>query len=253
MPKKVAIITGGAGGIGGALVRKYLMNGYDVAAMDINEKALNSTAEDLSRLGNYLPLVTDVADEANVIASVRRVIDHFGDIEALVNNAGGSMGISQEIDQIPTRDWDKVINLNLRGTFLCTKAVIPTLKERKSGKIVNISSVAGRGTTIFGGTPYAASKAGVIGFTRQASRELGKYGITVNAVAPGLVISGPRMSDYWHNRKTEEERTAFLNLSPLRRVGVPEDIVDAVYFLTSDGASYVTGAVIDVNGGRWVG
>jgi NAD(P)-dependent dehydrogenase (short-subunit alcohol dehydrogenase family) len=253
MQTKVAIVTGGADGIGKELAKKYLMNHYDVAAFDLNEKTLESAAAEFSQLGNYLPLVTDVVDEVSVTKAVAQVTDCFGRVDVLINNAGGSMAVSQEVDRISAQDWDKVINLNLRGTFLCAKAVIPSMKERRSGRIVNMASVAGRGRSFFGGTPYAAAKAGVIGFTRQVSRELGKYGITINAVAPGVVISGARISDYWHNKKTEEERNTLLSLTPLGRMGVPEDVVEVVYFLTTDGASYITGAVIDVNGGQWVG
>jgi NAD(P)-dependent dehydrogenase (short-subunit alcohol dehydrogenase family) len=253
MESKVAIVTGGADGIGKELARKYLSNQYEVAIFDVSEKALQSTAQEFQRLGNFLPLLTNVADEASVTDSVAQVIRRFSHIDILVNNAGGSMAVSQEVERIAAADWDKVINVNLRGAFLCAKAVIPAMKERKSGRIVNMASVAGRGRSFFGGTPYAAAKAGVIGFTRQASRELGKFGITINAVAPGVVISGARISDYWHNKKTEEERNALLSLTPLGRMGVPADIVEVVYFLTSDGGSYITGAVIDVNGGQWVG
>ena len=253
MHKKVAIITGGADGIGKELVRKYLENQYDVAAFDINEKALQSASEEFCKLGTYLPLVTNIVDESSIKASVAQVVERLGHIDVLVNNAGGSMAVSQEVERIPAEDWDKVINLNLRGTFLCAKTVIPIMKEKKSGRIVNMASVAGRGRSFFGGTPYAAAKAGVIGFTRQASRELGQFGITMNAVAPGVVISGARISDYWYNKKTEEDRNSLLRLTPLGRMGVPADIVEVVYFLTSDGGSYITGAVIDVNGGQWVG
>lgn len=253
MEKKVAVITGGADGIGKELAKKYLQNQFDVVALDINENALRSACEEFTALGNYLPVVANVAEESSVTRAIAQVIERFGRIDVLVNNAGGSMGVSQEVERIAAEDWDKVINVNLRGTFLCTKAVLPTMKEKKSGRIVNMASIAGRGRSFFGGTPYAAAKAGVIGFTRQASRELGKFGITINAVAPGVVISGARISNYWHNKKTEEERQSLLSITPLGRMGVPEDIVEVVFFLTSAGGSYMTGAVIDVNGGQWVG
>lgn len=253
MQNKVAIVTGGADGIGKELVRKYLLNNYDVAAFDINGTTLESAAEEFGQSENYLPLPTDVTDESSVTKAVGRVIDQFGRIDVLVNNAGGSMGVSHEVECIAAQDWDKVINVNLRGTFLCVKAVVPALKERKAGRIVNMASIAGRGRSFFGGTPYAAAKAGVIGFTRQASRELGRYGITINAVAPGVVISGARISDYWHNKKTAEERNTLLSLTPLGRMGTTADVVEVVFFLASDAASYITGAVIDVNGGQWVG
>ena len=252
MQTKVAIVTGGADGIGKELVKKYLANHYDVAVLDISEKALKSAAEEFNGLGRYFPVVTNVLDEASVTASVGKVIDRFGHIDILVNNTGGSMAMSLEIERISAQDWDKVINFNLRGTFLCSKAVIPVMKQNKSGRIVNMASIAGRGRSFFGGTAYAAAKAGVIGFTRQASRELGNFGITINAVAPGVVMTA-RVSDYWHNKRTADERNGLLSLTPLGRMGEPADIVEAIYFLTSENASYITGAVIDVNGGQWVG
>jgi len=253
MEKRVAIVTGGADGLGKELAKSFLLNNYDVVAFDINEVNLKTTAVEFQKLGNYLPLVTNVADEESVTASLRQALDAFGRIDVLVNNAGGSMGVSQEVEKIAANDWDKVINLNLRGTFLCAKAVIPTMKEREYGRIINMSSMAGRGRSLFGGTPYAAAKAGIIGFTRQASKELGKYNITINAVAPGLTLSGPRIIDNWQNKKTEEERNGFLSRTPMGRPGTPQDIAGAVLFLSNEATSYITGAVIDVNGGVWVG
>ena len=253
MGKRVAIVTGGADGIGKEIAKSFLMNNFEVAAFDINEANLKANAAEYKKLGNYLPLVTNVVDEENILASVKQVLATLGRIDVLVNNAGGSMAVSQEIEKIAASDWDKVINVNLRSTFLCAKAVVPTMKEKKWGRIINMSSMAGRGRSLFGGTPYAAAKAGIIGFTRQASKELGKYNITINAIAPGLIISGPRISDYWYNKKTEEERNNFLSLTPMGRPGATQDVAGAVLFLSSEGASYITGSVIDVNGGVWVG
>lgn len=127
------------------------------------------------------------------------------------------------------------------------------MKSQRYGRIVNISSMAGRGRSVLGGAPYAAAKAGIIGLTRHISMDLGQYGITINAVAPGTVLSGPRVEDYWKNRKSEAERQAFLASNPLGRLGTVDDIADAVLFLSSDKAAYITGAVLDVNGGSWVG
>jgi 3-oxoacyl-[acyl-carrier protein] reductase len=253
MDQRVAVVTGGADGIGKEISRQLLTNGHVVAALDINEATLNATAAEFKTLGIYLPIQANVSEEDSTVAAIKQVLAAFGRIDVLVNNAGGSMAVSQEIEKIAASDWDKVINVNLRGTFLCTKAVLPTMKQRKWGRIVNLSSMAGRGRSLFGGTPYAAAKAGIIGFTRQGSKELGKYNITLNSVAPGLVISGPRISDYWYNKKTEEERNHFLNLTPMNRPGQPQDIAGVVLFLCSDAASYITGAVIDINGGVWVG
>jgi len=253
MGRRISIVTGGADGIGKEIARTFLKNGYTVAAFDIKEKELTDTAEEFRKLGDYVPHMTNVVDEGQINASVEQVIKRFGRIDILVNNAGGSLAISQEIERIPAEDWDKVINLNLRSTFLCSKAVLPVMKEKKWGRIINMSSMAGRSRSVFGGTPYAAAKAGIIGFTRQGSRELGKYNITMNAVAPGTIISGARIRDYWFNKKTEEERSEFNRANPMGRPGEPQEIAEVVYFLSIDAASYITGAVIDANGGHWVG
>jgi len=251
--KRVALVTGGADGIGKEIVKNFLLNNYDVVVLDINEDSLKAIAAEHEKYGTYIPIMGNVSDEGSVEAAVKKALTRFGRIDVLVNNAGGSMAISQEIEKIPAQDWDKVINLNLRGTFLCTKAVLPAMKEKKWGRIVNMSSMAGRSRSLFGGTPYAAAKAGIIGFTRQASKELGQYNITINAIAPGLIISGARISDYWHNKKTDEERNNFLSMTPMGRPGTPQDVSGIVLFLSSDAASYITGSVIDVNGGVWVG
>lgn len=253
MTQKLAIVTGAADGIGKAISKRFLQNGYIVAGFDINEDELKSTACEFACLGEFIPIKTDVTDEENIVASVYAVFNMRGRIDILVNNAGGSMGISQEIEKISLADWDKVMNVNMTATFLCSKAVIPFMKEAKWGRIINMSSMAGRSRSYFGGTPYASAKAAIIGFTRQGSKELGKYGITMNAVAPGVIISGKRISDYWHNRKTEEDRKGLLKQTPMGRTGTSEDVAEVVNFLSSEEASYITGAVIDVNGGCWVG
>ncbi len=214
---------------------------------------MKSTAYELSKQGKFFGIGADVTDEGSVNAAISAVYHDAGHIEVLVNNAGGSMGVSQAIEEISLEEWEKVININLRGTFLCAKVVIPFMKTAQWGRIVNISSMAGRSRSYFGGTPYAAAKAGIIGFTRQASKELGRFGITMNAVAPGVVISGERISNYWYNKKTAEERQGFLDLVPVGRTGTNEDIAEVVTFLCSEKSSYITGAVIDVNGGLWVG
>lgn len=251
--RKLAIITGAANGIGKTISKRLLQNGCQVAGFDINEEELKKTACEYLSIGEFIPIKTDVTDEDSISSSVYAIYNMIGHIDILVNNAGGSLAISQEIEKISAADWDKVINLNLRSTFLCTKAVLPFMKEAKWGRVINMSSMAGRSRSYFGGTPYASAKAGIIGFTRQGSKELGKYGITMNAVAPGVIISGERISNYWNNIKSEEDRQGFINLTPLGRPGTNEEVAEVVNFLSSEAASYISGAVIDVNGGFWVG
>jgi len=252
MKNRVALVTGVGDGIGKKIASDLLENGFNVAAFEINETKLNKTAEEFKHLGDFFPICIDVMEEDLVNSSVQKVIDTFGKIDVLVNDVGGSMAISQSIEYIDLVNWDKVINLNLRGTFLCTKAVIPRMKEHKYGRIINISSMAGRSRSIFGGTPYTTAKAGILGFTRQASKDLGPYGITINAIAPGTVLSGERIKHYWEN-KAEEDKKKFFDMNPVGRLGTPRDISRAVLFLADEEASFITGAVIDINGGMWVG
>ena len=253
MGKRLAVVTGAATGIGKAISQRLLQDNYEVAGLDLNEEELRATEKELAPQGCFFGIRTDVTAENQVIAAMEAIYQKIGHIDALVNNAGGSMGVSQAIELISLEEWDKVINVNLRSTFICAKAVIPYMKKNKWGRIVNISSLAGRSRSYFGGVPYASAKAGIIGFTRQGSKELGPFGITMNAVAPGVVISGERISNYWYNRKTEEERQGFLNLVPVGRTGNNDDVSEVVSFLCSEKNSYITGAVIDVNGGFWVG
>lgn len=253
MGKRLAVVTGAATGIGKAISQRLLLDGYEVAGMDLNDAQLKVTEQELAVHGRFFGIEADVTDESQVTVGIAAIYQEAGHIDALVNNAGGSMGVSQAIELISIEEWDKVINVNLRSTFICAKAVIPYMKKNQWGRIVNISSLAGRSRSYFGGVPYASAKAGIIGFTRQGSKELGPFGITMNAVAPGVVISGERISNYWYNKKTEEERQGFLNLVPVGRTGNNEDVSEVVSFLCSEKNSYITGAVIDVNGGFWVG
>lgn len=250
---RVAIVTGGADGIGKATSELLLMNGYRVVAFDIAEEKLKSCDSEFSGKGTFLSYVTDVTDEESVNKSVGDVLQHFGRIDVLVNNAGGSMAISQSVELIDVADWDKVIRLNLRSVFLCTKAVVPIMKKQKYGRIISMSSMAGRGRSYFGGTPYATAKAGILGFTRQSSKDLGPYNITINAVAPGIILSGERIKTYWNTKKSQEERDGAIGATSVKRMGESEDVARTVLFLADENSSYITGAVIDVNGGIWVG
>jgi 3-oxoacyl-[acyl-carrier protein] reductase len=157
------------------------------------------------------------------------------------------------MEQISLEDWDRVLNLNIKSAFLCVHAVLPYMKRAKWGRIVNMSSMAGRSRSYFGGVPYATAKAALIGMVRQGSREMAPFGITINAVAPGVIVAGERIRNYWETVRSEEDRAELLKTIPAGRTGGGEDVASAVAYLVSDGASYVTGAVLDVNGGIWVG
>lgn len=252
MKNSIVIVTGGCSGIGLAITKRFVSAGAKVVALDINKEKLLACREQFSE-EQVWPICCDVTSLEQTQDAVDQIISTFGRVDVLVNNAGGSFGVSQPLEQISEQEWDQVVNLNLKSVFHCIKAVLPQMKRQNYGRIVNIASMAGRGRSVLGGAPYAAAKAGVIGLTRHISLDLGRYAITINAVAPGTVLSGERVETYWNNRKTEEERRVFLAANPLGRLGTVEDIAGAVLFLSGPEASYITGAVLDVNGGSWVG
>jgi 3-oxoacyl-[acyl-carrier protein] reductase len=190
----------------------------------------------------FFTVELNVTDEASVRRMVAETINEFGKIDILVNNAG----ITQPIKTINTTaaDWDRILAVNLKGTFLCSQAVLKTMIERKYGRIVNMSSVSGkRGGGVYGGSHYSAAKAGVLGFSKALAREVVEYGITVNCVAPGLIATDIRAG------LSMEKEKAIWETIPMKRPGSAEEIAAAVAFLASDEAAYITGEDIDVNGG----
>jgi len=239
---KVAIVTGGAQGIGQGICLRLADEGAKVAIFDANLDEARKTAQEIERSGGTaLAIKVDVTRAAEVEAAVKQVIAKFGRVDILVNNAGISL-VSKVADM--TEDiWDRVHTVNLKGVFLCCRAVVSHMKERKYGKIINIVSIlALRGSTYY--AHYGASKAGVVGFTQGLAVELGPHNVNVNAVGPG-VIDTP-MADH---DVGPEVRQRLQKRIPLRRIGVPEDIANAVLFLASDEASYITGQCLYVCGG----
>ena len=183
---------------------------------------------------------------------VQKAIDTFGRIDILVNNAGGALHTPHKLEEVDEKDWDKVVNINLKGAFLCSQAVIAQMrKQGTGGKIVNISALAGRSYATLAGVQYTSAKAGIGGLTRHLAREVGPFGINVNAVAPSVMLTGERVRGLWE-AKTEEERKKVIEEIPLRRLAEPREIARVVVFLASDDASYVTGVTLDVNGGRFM-
>lgn len=250
---RIALVTGGASGIGKEIVRELLSEGFIVAAFDLNKEALTQTVTEFESIGEVLPLIGDAGSEEDVNFAVSSTIEKYGRIDVLVNNAGGSFRINGSIETICPDDWDKVIRLNLKNQYLFTHAVIPIMKQNGYGRIVCMSSKAGRSRgSGNSGAPYAAAKAGIIGMVRQTSASIGVYGITINAIAPGTIISGERIRSYWEQR-SEEEIENHLTGIPVHRFGNASDVSYAVKFLCDERASFITGAVIDVNGGAWVG
>jgi 3-oxoacyl-[acyl-carrier protein] reductase len=238
---KVSIITGASQGIGESIALELSAHGAKVILVDIQNEKLEDVAQKIQKSGGEAFIYTsDVTHLEDVTAVVNDVIAKHKAIDHLVNNAG----ITRDslLMRMKEEDWDAVLNVNLKGAFNFSKAVIRPMMSQRHGRIVNISSVVGLMGNV-GQTNYSASKAGVIGFTKALAREVASRSITVNAVAPGY-ISTPMTAAL-----SEDIKSAFVQIIPLRRFGSPEDVAHAVKFLVSDEAEYITGQVINVNGG----
>jgi 3-oxoacyl-[acyl-carrier protein] reductase len=245
--QRVAIVTGAARGIGAATAIRLAKDGHAVAVLDLDE---SSCAETVSAItdggGRAIAVGVDVADADQVEAAVRRVADELGAPTILVNNAG----ITRDnlLFKLSEDDWDSVMGVHLKGAFLMSKAVQKTFVDQKYGKILGLSSVSANGNR--GQANYSAAKAGVQGFTRTLALELGKFGVNVNAIAPGFIAT--EMTDDTARRlgvEVEEFRKMSAEANPIKRVGYPEDIAAAAAFLCSDEASYITGQTLYVDGG----
>jgi 3-oxoacyl-[acyl-carrier protein] reductase len=238
---KKALVTGASRGIGKAVAMKLAAEGADVIITATSLERAKQTADQIVSLGRKaVPVKVDVGVSSDVEALFQVVAEEFGSLDILVNNAG----ITRDglLMRMKDEDWDSVIDINLKGTFLCTREAIKLMAKAKSGRIVSISSVVGEmGNS--GQANYCASKAGIIGFTKAVAREYAKRNITVNAVAPGFIETDMT------GVLTEGVRDELLKQIPVNRFGAPEDIANAVYYLVSDLGSYVTGQVLSVNGG----
>lgn len=237
---KTVLITGGSRGIGKAMVYKFSNAGYNVLLnFNKSEDISNQIASELDNVKVY---GADVSDRSKVFNMVNYAIEHFGKIDILINNAGiSSSGLFQDL---PQEEWHRIMDVNLNGVFNCTQAVLPGMIERKSGKIINISSIWG----MIGAScevAYSTSKAGVIGMTKALAKELGPSNIQVNSIAPGIIMTD-MISDY-----SMDELNAMTDQIPLGKIGSADDIAELALFLASDKADYITGQVISPNGG-WV-
>jgi NAD(P)-dependent dehydrogenase (short-subunit alcohol dehydrogenase family) len=243
---KVIIVTGAASprGIGRASAKALAAQGARVVILDLRKEDAGSAARDLGE--QHLGLACDVTDRAACIAAARAVIEKYGRVDGLINNAG----ITQPLKtmDIGADNFDAVIDVNLRGTLYMSQAVIPQMREQKSGSIVCMSSVsAQRGGGIFGGPHYSAAKAGVLGLARAMARELGADNIRVNSITPGLI-----QTDITGDKLTPEMRTDIIKGIPLGRLGDAADVANACLFLSSELSAYLTGITLDVNGGMLI-
>lgn len=247
---KVAIVTGAARGIGFNIASKLSREGATVLLIDKEEEELAKAQQLLTNLKrNVQSYVLDVTDDFAVMSFLAQLRELNLNVDILINNAGISPkvdGVRRETHTIPINEWEQVLKVNLTAPFLFTKGVLPTMMDKGWGRIVNISSVAGRQASKIAGSHYAATKSALIGFSRTVASEYGKYGITVNNVAPGRIES--QMAEM----ATEQVAENFLRQVPLGKSGTPQDVSAAVLFLCSKGANYITGATIDVNGGIYM-
>ncbi|WP_227983033.1 3-oxoacyl-ACP reductase FabG [Nocardia spumae] len=246
--RRVAVVTGAARGIGAATAARLAADGVAVAVADLDEQACRATAESISAAGGVaIPLACDVTDEAAVDTAFDRVAADLGSLDILVNNAGVLR--DNLLFKMSAADWDTVMSVHLRGAFLCCRAAQRHMVARRSGAIVNTSSVSALGTR--GQANYSAAKMGIQGLTRTLAIELGPFGINVNAVAPGFIVTEMTASTAARVGVTPEELQAkTAAVTPVRRVGLPADIANAVAFLSSEKSSFITGQTIYVDGGR---
>jgi 3-oxoacyl-[acyl-carrier protein] reductase len=244
--QRAAIVTGAGQGIGRAIALRLAREGAAVVVADLNAAQARSTAAAIEAEGlQARDVVVDVTDAADVKSMVASAVQFYGGVDVLVNNAGVLR--STAVAGISPEEWDFVLNVNLKGAFLCAQAVLEPMIARNGGRIVNMASMAGRATSTLGGAHYTAAKAGVLGLSRHLAREWAPHKINVNAVCPGIVDT-PMVRE----SIDEERMTRVLAAIPFSRLADPDEIASLVCFLASDEAAYITGASVDIHGGEMI-
>jgi NAD(P)-dependent dehydrogenase (short-subunit alcohol dehydrogenase family) len=240
---RAALVTGAARGLGKAAALRLLESGAAVALNVRRAEQAAALGGDLAAFsGRAMVVLGDVADPAAVTAMVGEVVARFGRLDVLVNNAAAAY--STRFEQISEEEWRRALDVNLTAAFLLIRAALPAMKANGYGRVVNLSSTAGKSVSTLGGAHYTASKAGLLGLTRAAAKELGPYGITVNAICPGLIDT-----ELTREHATPEALAAHARSFPIQRLGTASEVADLVAFLASDAAGYITGASLDINGG----
>jgi NAD(P)-dependent dehydrogenase (short-subunit alcohol dehydrogenase family) len=245
LANRIALVTGGARGLGLAIAQALAREGAKLVISDLDGDALEHAISGLRGAGHEaVSVIGNVAVVADCERMIQSALDSYGRLDVLVNNAGGSAYTPTKLEDVTEEDYDKVMDWNVRGTFFCTKVALPALKV-KGGAVINLTSMSGRaGAEIFS-PQYSAAKAAIIGLTRNMAKQLGPHGIRVNAIAPGFVRAGERAEEIWRMR----DNSAILNQIALRRRGVEAELADVALFLASEQSRYMTGCILDVNGG----
>ena len=241
--RRVAIVTGAGQGMGRAVAARLAQAGAKVVMNDKSPDSVETAAQSLKEsFGDIVAVAGDVTSRNDVDRIIRTALDRFGGIHILVNNAG--VLYPTRLIDIEEEEWDLVIDVSMKGTYLCSRAALPYMMKQSWGRIINFSSTAGKNVSTLGGPHYTAAKAGVLGLTRATAKEVAAYGITCNAVCPGLIDTEMVQANV-----SPERLQRYLESFPIPRIGKPEEVAELVAFLASDRSAYITGASLDINGG----